>query len=212
MTDPDLAAALALTGPEATLKLYRDWAASYDSGFADSMDYRLPAHVAGAFLAAGGTGPVLDVGAGTGLLALRLREMGFQGQIDALDLSTEMLAKAASKGLYRALIAADVTKTLPTTEAYRGVTSSGTFTAGHVGPEAFPPLLAAVAPGAQFALSVNRRVWDSLRFPAALDGLLAKGLIRDLQTLDVQVYGERAAALDPDHAADQAAVVLFRKA
>ncbi|MBC7737636.1 MAG: methyltransferase, partial [Candidatus Saccharibacteria bacterium] len=50
----DLTQALALTGPDATLKLYRDWAAGYDGGFAQDMDYRLPAHVAGAFVAAGG--------------------------------------------------------------------------------------------------------------------------------------------------------------
>jgi hypothetical protein len=42
------------------------------------MEYRLPAHVAAAFVSAGGTGPVLDVGAGTGLLAEALRAQGFE--------------------------------------------------------------------------------------------------------------------------------------
>ena len=71
-----LKGALGLTGPEACLAYYRDWAASYDQSFAIEMQYRLPAHVAAAFLGARGQGPVLDVGAGTGLLAEALRQTG----------------------------------------------------------------------------------------------------------------------------------------
>lgn len=211
MSEPDLTAALALSGPEATLKLYRDWASGYDRDFADSMDYRLPAHVAGAFVAAGGAGPVLDVGAGTGLLAERLREMGFAGEIDALDFSAEMLAVAGQKRIYRNLIEADVTKPLAGAARYRGVTSSGTFTAGHVGPEALPVLLEAAEPDALFALSINRRVWASAGFDRLLADLAAAGRIKDLQDMDVEVYGAKAAALDPHHAGDHAAIVLFRK-
>lgn len=211
MSDPDLSAALALTGPDATLRLYRAWAATYDTGFAAGMDYLLPAHVARAFVSAGGRGPVLDVGAGTGLLAERLCEMGFAGDIDALDLSAEMLTRAQEKRLYRRLIQADVTRPLPDDAAYNGIVSSGTFTAGHVGPEALPPLLAAAAPGAIFALSINRRVWAAAGFDLALADLAARGLIRDLQDIDVAVYGPKAGALDPEHAGDHAAIVLYAK-
>ena len=214
MTEPDLSAAYGLSGPDATLKLYRDWAKTYDQSFAGAMDYRLPAHVARAFLAAGGEGPVLDVGAGTGLLAERLREMGFRGEIDALDLSPEMLAEAGEKQLYRHLIAADVTQPLPLPEAtpYRGIASSGTFTNGHVGPEGLPPLVAAAAPGALFALSVNRKHWAGTDFEAALTALAGAGAIRDLQVIDVEIYGKAAAERDPGHAGDLAAIVLFHKA
>ena len=206
----DLTAALALTGPDATLNLYRDWATTYDGGFATDMQYNLPAHVAAAFLAAGGKGPVLDVGAGTGLLAASLRDMGFQGQIDALDFSAEMLAVAAEKRLYSGHFRADVTKPLDLPCRYDGVTSSGTFTAGHVGPVAFGPMLAVVNPGALFALSINQRVWTGAGFDAALADLQAHGLIRDLQLIEVQVYGAAAQNLDPAHAADLAYVALFR--
>lgn len=212
MNDPDLSAALALTGPEATLALYRDWAASYDTGFAKDMDYRLPAHVAAAFLAAKGQGPVLDVGAGTGLLAEALRQMGFMDRIDALDFSAEMLGRAAEKRLYAGLFRADVTMPLPLPPIYNGVTSSGTFTAGHVGPQAFGPMLEVARPGAQFALSINRRVWTEAGFDSALTDLAARGLIRDLQLIDVQIYGPAAASLDPAHADDRASVALFCRA
>lgn len=211
MSQPDLTAALALSGPDATLKLYRDWAESYDGGFARGMEYLLPDHVARAFLAAGGEGPVLDVGAGTGLCAAGLRAGGFDAEIDALDFSAEMLAQAAGKGLYRALIRADVTRSLPLPRAYRGVVSSGTFTAGHVGPDAFGPLLDVALPGALFALSVNLRVW-ALGFEDALARLEAEGRIAARQTLEVAVYGQAAAALDPAHAGDRALIVMFRAA
>ena len=180
----DLNTALALTGPDATLALYRDWATTYDGGFATDMQYNLPAHVAAAFVAAGGQGPVLDVGAGTGLLAGSLRQMGFQGQIDALDFSQEMLDVAAGKQLYTGLFRADVTRALNLPRLYNGITSSGTFTAGHVGPIAFGPMLNVALPGALFALSINQRVWTGQGFDTALANLAATNRIRDLQQLE----------------------------
>lgn len=203
----DLGTAFSIRSPEDCLRVYRDWAASYDSGFATDMQYLLPAHVAGAFLAAGGQGPVLDVGAGTGLLAQSLRAQGFGGEIDAIDLSAEMLDRAAAKGIYRALHTGDITAPLPLS-GYRGIVSSGTFTRGHVGPDALPHLLAVAVPGAQFALSVNAAVYGAHGFDAALAALPG---ITPPHLLEVEVYGPAARALDPDHAADHALVVLFRK-
>ena len=210
MTEPDLHAAFALRSPEDCLRLYRDWAASYDAGFAAGMDYQLPAHVAGAFIAGGGTGPVLDVGAGTGLVGTALRGLGWTGEIDGIDLSTPMLDQAREKQVYRDLIVADVTRPLPLPGGYNGVVSSGTFTHGHVGPEALGPMLAVAAPGALFALSINLRVWTAAGFDTALAGLGDQ--VRDMQMIDVAVYGAAAAQLDPDHAGDRAMIVLFRKA
>ena len=207
--DPDLAAALALTSTEDRLRLYRAWAASYDEGFAAAMEYRLPAHVAAAYLSAAGTGPVLDVGAGTGLLAGALRAQGFAGVIDGVDLSAEMLAVAGEKGLYRRLVQADVTRALPLEGGYAGVVSSGTFTHGHVGPEAFGPLLEVAAPGALFAFSVNAGVWDVLGFGLALAAM--GGQITGLAVAEVAIYGPAAQARDPDHALQTARVVRFRK-
>ena len=210
MTQPDLTAALALNGPDATLNLYRDWAATYDTTFATDMQYNLPAHVARAFRAAGGTGPVLDIGAGTGLLAQSLRDMGLTDPIDGLDFSTGMLERAAAKYLYRTLIHADVTQTLPLSRQYNGITSSGTFTSGHVGPEAFAPILAVALPGALFALSINQRVWTENGFDAALASLQHENRIHDLRLIEVAVYGTAAAAIDPGHADDRAWITLFR--
>lgn len=204
----ELGTAFSIRSPQDCLRVYRDWAASYDSGFATGMDYLLPAHVAGAFLAAGGQGPVLDVGAGTGLLAQALRGQGFAGDIDAIDLSSEMLERAAAKGLYRALRTGDITRPFGP-GGYGGIVSSGTFTRGHVGPEALPHLLSVAVAGAQFALSVNAAVYAERGFDRAFETLPG---VTALQVLEVEVYGPAARALDPDHAGDRALVALFRKA
>lgn len=203
---PGLEAAYALTGPEDVRRLYAGWAATYDADFAAARDYRLPAAVARAFAAAGGGGPVLDIGAGTGLLGAALRAAGCTGPIDAVDLSPEMLALAARTGHYRHLVAADVTRPLPLAGGYAGFVSSGTFTHGHVGPEAIPHLIALAAPGALFALSVNAGVWAAKGFPATLAALPVAGLTTAVEP----IYGPAAAAADPAHAADRALIVTFR--
>jgi SAM-dependent methyltransferase len=208
--DLGLKGALGLTGPEACLAYYRDWAANYDQGFAVEMQYLLPSHVAAAFLGARGQGPVLDVGAGTGLLADALRQMGFAGQIDAVDFSDEMLERAAGKQVYAGLFQADITRPLTLPRRYGGIVSSGTFTAGHVGPEALPHLLAVAVPQAQFALSINRRVWTSAGFDQALTDLADRNHITGLQLIEVEIYGAAAARIDADHAGDHALIALFR--
>lgn len=208
--DTALTGALTLAGPDACLAYYRDWAASYDSGFASEMQYLLPAHVAAAFIGTGAAGPVLDVGAGTGLLAERLRDMGFAGEIDAVDFSPEMLARAAEKRLYTGLFRADITQPLDLPRRYAGIVSSGTFTAGHVGPEALPILLDFALPGAQLALSINRRVWSGAGFDRALDNLVESGRITELQLIEVEIYGAAAVSLDPAHAGDRGLIALCR--
>ena len=198
----DLEHAYALNGPEDCARLYADWAASYDAGFATDMDYRLPAHVAAAFLAHGGGGPILDVGAGTGLLAEHLRALGCTAELDALDLSPEMLAIAAQKRLYSGLFAADVTQTLNLPRRYVGITSSGTFTHGHVGPAALDRLEQIALPGALFALSINAGVYTALGFDAALARRPGVTLI------ETAIYG--AQSKDPAHAQDRALIALWR--
>lgn len=198
----DLQNAYALNGPDDCARLYADWAASYDAGFAADMDYRLPAHVAAAFLSHGGTGPILDVGAGTGLLAQNLRAFGCTAQIDALDLSPQMLDRARKKRLYSSLFAADVTQALGLPRRYSGITSSGTFTHGHVGPQALDHLEAVALPGALFALSINAGVFAANGFDAAL------ARRPNVTLLETPIYG--SASKDPAHAADRAIIALWR--
>lgn len=204
--DPDLDAAYALKTPDDSRRLYRSWAGSYDADFIDEMDYRLPEHVARAFLAAGPEGPVLDLGAGTGAMGRFLA--GKVGPIDGTDISPEMLEVARAKQVYRRLFTGDLTARLEVESgSYRSVVSSGTFTTGHVGPDALAEVLRVLAPGGLGAISVNALHWDSAGFSAAFEALRA-GLAM-LDRIEVSIYGPRNSG---PHAGDKGFVVLFRKA
>ncbi|MEL6959028.1 MAG: methyltransferase domain-containing protein [Pseudomonadota bacterium] len=201
--DPDLESAYALSSQDDTKRLYADWAKSYDSDFAAGQGYLLPRHVVDLFLEQGGRGPVLDVGAGTGLVGEGLAAAGI-GPLDGLDLSAEMLEVARDKAIYRDLIAADVTQPL-TMSGYFGIVSAGTFTLGHVGPEGFPPLLAVAERGCLFVLSVNAIHFESAGFAAYLAEIETR--ITDLMLRDVRIYSDCA---DPSHRNDVARLISFR--
>ena len=203
---PDVDSAYAMGSPEEIKELYRLWSHSYDVAFGEAQGYQLPREVAAAFVGAGGTGPVLDVGAGTGLVGAVLHVMNTE-PVDGIDLSREMLDVAAMKGHYRTLTACDVTRPLSLVDApYRGIVSAGTFTLGHVGPEALPHLLAVAAPEAVFVISVNAAHYVSAGFEAAFEDLGAA--ITDLHFRDVRIYDDRA---DEAHRNDIARLVIFRK-
>ena len=202
---PDLNAAYALETPEDNRQLYADWAQSYEADFANQMDYQMPRLVAAIYdEVAKGVGPVLDVGAGTGLLADHLA----QGSVvDALDISPQMLEVAAGKGVYRKTLEADLTQSLPLGDGiYGGVVSSGTFTHGHVGPDALDELLRIAQSGARFVLGVNAEHFAARGFADKFAALA--GQITGYEQRMIHIYGKGA---DADHRDDLACVVLFRK-
>ena len=204
---PDLDAAYGLRGPDDSRALYADWAESYDTGFAGRMGYRLPQVVALVFAEmSDGRGPVLDAGAGTGLLVQALPVRGMY-EIDGLDISGEMLAVAAGKGLYRRLIEADLTGVLPLADGvYGAVVSSGTFTHGHVGPEALDELLRVARKGALFVLAINAGHYGARGFEAKFAALGAR--VSGLVLREVRIYGDEA---DAAHRDDTAQIAVFRK-
>lgn len=206
---PDLQAAYGLKSPDDSRRLYADWAGDYDKSFAAREDYQLHTHTARAFVAAAGQGPVLDVGAGTGLCGAVLAGLGV-GPIDATDISAEMLEQAMHKDIYRDAIVADLTQGIPVPEeSYSGLVSSGTFTTGHLGPDAIGALLRVARHGAQFALSVNARHFQTAGFAAAFNRLAQDGDISNLTLPEVRIYGDLAAG---PHKDDTALIVLFEKA
>jgi predicted TPR repeat methyltransferase len=206
--NPGLADAYALKTPEDSVRLYARWAATYEDDFAGTEDYVYPAEVAALYARTGGRGPVLDVGAGTGLVGRALRAVGVE-PVDGLDISAEMLAVAGARGGYRALIEADLTKPLPVGPgAYAGAVSAGTFTHGHVGPSAIEGVAAACAPGALLALGVNAAHFRAEGFAAAFEALAAAGVIEAAAYEEVPIYGPRATHA---HRGDRALVALLRR-
>ena len=204
MKEHDLDGAYSLEKPEDSVAYYKDWAASYDTDFAVAHGYVIPETVAAIFLEEGGAGPVLDVGAGTGLVAEHLGDL----VVDGIDISQEMLDVAGEKGLYRHRICADLTKPLDLADAsYRGFISAGTFTHGHVGPVCLPELMRIAKPGALFALTVNAKAFDSAGFGSAFADLVAEGAIEPVRFRRVRYYE----GAEHDHADDTGLVALFRR-
>lgn len=204
--DYDLDNAYAIEGQADARRLYDDWAGTYDESFARAWGYVAPRRIAEIFLAEGGAGaqPVLDIGAGTGLVAEALPGL----EIDGIDISPEMLARAGGKGLYRRRIEADLTATLDMADgSYGGFVSSGTFTHGHVGAECLPELLRVARAGALFCCGTRPAVYDAMGFGSALARAVARGQIAPVTFHEIGIYE----GADHDHAADTGLVMVFRK-
>lgn len=201
--DPDLDDAYRLQTPEDHRRYYAGWAARHDAEFAGPMGYRLPGLVAAAYADAGGTGPVIDIGAGTGLVGAALAEAGI-GPVDGTDISPDMLAHARARGVYRDLAVADLTTGAPPGGPWAGLVSSGTFTLGHLGPADLARLLDLLSPGARVAISVHARHYAEAGFAGAFAAL--SGRIADLRQTEDRIYD----AATGDHAGDTAMIVTFR--
>ncbi|MDB3878337.1 methyltransferase domain-containing protein [Amylibacter sp.] len=209
MTDkkPNLDLAYALETVQDNRNLYAAWAKDYENDFASTMDYILPNQVAKIFVELGGTGPVLDVGAGTGLAGQALSKLGIH-PIDALDLSNAMLEVALEKKIYRNFFTADITQPIVTNNySYQGIISSGTFTHGHVGPNALDNLIMVAEDGAFFALSINKNHWTEKGFAEKFESL--NGVIEKLLLHNVNIYGENSKG---EHCNDIGIVATFWKA
>ncbi len=161
------------------LNLYRDWAETYDGHLVDDLGYVLPGRVASVFAEriSDKSARVIDIGCGTGLTAKALANHGFTN-IDGIDFSPDMLRQAREKGLYGALIQADLTGTLDIeSNFYSAAVSSGTFTEGHVGAEAFDEIFRILTPGGVFIASVNLEIWEEGGFGQKIEHLTRQGVI-----------------------------------
>lgn len=208
--DELLAAAYALDGPDANRDLYARWAATYDSGFVVDSGYRYHEHVASVFVdhclgRIRPDGVVVDLGCGTGLGGEAVRRRR-PVSIDGIDISPEMLRRAAGKRhdaepVYRRLIEADLTRRLPLDDdTYDGALSVGTFTHGHVGPDALVEVVRIVRPGGRIAIGVNAAHFATAGFVAVLDRLVRSGRIGELRLIDVPIY-DGGDMSDPDDVA-----------
>ena len=205
---PDLEDAYALQGAEDAKAVYAAWADSYDAGCVSERRYQLHERVAAAFVAEGGIGPVLDLGAGTGILGMALAARNC-GPLEAADISPEMLDQARTKGVYRRLVVTDANAHLPFPDnSFAGVVSSGTFTLGHLGPEILPDLLRVLRPGGLLTISVNSRHYDEAGFADALRVLFDR--IAKLRSNTVPIYAATDSS-DP-HSADTAKIICLTKA
>jgi len=87
---------------------YDGWAGTYNDDL-DAWDYRAPAKAAELLRdAVAPSSSLLDAGCGTGLVGQALRDAGFSGALDGIDLSPPSLEEARALGIYRDLRAANL--------------------------------------------------------------------------------------------------------
>lgn len=167
--------------PEEVAALYDRWAETYDADMS-TAGYRHPT-ITLALLARHlprGAGPILDAGAGTGLIGEWLNIVGYP-QVEALDISEGMLAQARKKGVYTAFHCLALGGTLPFADGvYAGVVSAGVFTSGHVGPEGLDELIRVTRPGGVMVLTIKNTLWED-GFSARISELETQGLVTSVE-------------------------------
>ena len=194
--------------PEDNIKLYKVWASSYDDDFAKKNDYRSPVLISNYYDKYSNKNdvPVLDVGAGTGLIAEVMNKKNTI-DIDAIDISPEMLESAKSKNCYNKLIEADLTKNLDIDNNYYGaIVSAGTFTHGHIGPNALDELLRVTKPSGLFVITIHSKVYVNQNFEQKFQDINEQ--ITDLTFHEEKAYGNNT---DKDHGNDTVFITVFRK-
>ena len=165
------------TSTEELMTVYGEWAEKYDHDLLDEMGYVAPmiaCDLLKRYLDRKAA-RILDAGCGTGIVGQLLHQGGY-GNIEGLDYSPQMLAQAEGKGIYTALHRGDLTKTLAIGDnAYDAVISVGTFTCGHVGPEAFGELVRITSPGGFLCFTVREQAWDADDYRARVQAIEAGG-------------------------------------
>lgn len=106
---------------------------------------------------------VLDIGAGTGFVGAALNELGFE-KIVGIDISPQMLSKAAEKavysGLYCCAIGDEQFKVLGKAAS---IVAGGVFAKGHAGPAELNAIQESIEPGGVFVCTARQSFLPNLQ-------------------------------------------------
>lgn len=158
--------------PKELANAYAAWAATYDAETA-SLGYLLPFLIVAwiARYVPSGEGPLLDAGCGTGLSGPSLRTLGYD-DIAGLDLSSDMLRIAGSRGAYGELKEAALGGALPWPDGhFRAFFSTGVFTIGHAPASGLHELVRITRKGGHAIFTVRDQVFENGGFQAVFDEL-----------------------------------------
>lgn len=141
--------------------LFDAYADDFDNALVERLGYAAPERLAEAVAAVHGTGfaKALDLGCGTGLMGARLK--GMASRLEGMDISAEMLRKAAAKGIYDRLEQADLTLLEPWSGiAPDLVTAADVFMYLGDLERVFQWIASALAPGGLFGFTVEAAPGD----------------------------------------------------
>jgi uncharacterized SAM-dependent methyltransferase/ubiquinone/menaquinone biosynthesis C-methylase UbiE len=159
------------------MRLYRDWAATYDAdheqvGF---FGHRLAAEITKKYVPFSHVAPVLDAGAGTGAAGVELARLGF-GNLTAVDLSEAMLEKAEAKGVYSQLFRVDLGLPLDTFPAdhFDAAILVGVFSYGQAPAHCLDEIVRVVKPGGVIVFTMRTDFYEK-------NAMGVRGKITDLE-------------------------------
>ena len=180
--------AYSLKDTDETRAMYDRWAQVYDRDLQGS-EYKQPVRCAAALRVQLPipSAKILDVGCGTGLSGLALKQAGYS-DIDGCDLSQGMLDKAVELDIYGRLFACDLNQPpLDVNDAtYDAVTAVGVFSFGHIMPDAIDELLRLVKPGGAIIIGLNDHYYDEGSLTRKLEALESEGDLKIIR----QEHGE----------------------
>jgi len=177
--------ALHTTNQEELEELYRVWADNYDHDVVEVIGYvghSITSELLIKYLD-NSKAKILDAGCGTGLVGEILHEKKFNN-IVGIDFSQPMLDQALEKNVYQSLILADLNEKLAFKDnTFDAIVCAGTFTCGHVGPEAFSELIRVTKNGGYISFTVRDQEWNHLPYEKTIKKLEEKNLWLCMESL-----------------------------
>jgi len=155
-----------LTTSEELLKYYQDWTKKnkYNQDMV-SWKYTAPQETVLVLkkYALNNKCKILDAGCGTGLVGIELKKCGYSN-IDGVDFSQNML-DLIPQGIYKKIEKIDLNRPLKfKTNMYDIVMCVGTFTYGHVKPQALDELIRITKNGGLICFTINEGIYEEYGF------------------------------------------------
>ena len=200
-----------LSSPDDNRKYYEGFAPFYDGVFVKDLGYTYPSVVANLLVEKVKIdGPICDIGCGTGLVASEIKKKAPNAVIDGVDISKEMIQISREKNIYRNLFELNLEDPLDhLLKNYSAVVSAGTFTHGHLGPDALNGLISHFNSGTKFVIGINFDHYHLKGFEKNLKALIDSNTIESFELNEVKVYNKENEDLNIKNS--KACVCLFSK-
>ena len=123
---------------------------------------------------------IFDAGCGTGLVGMELKKYSFKN-FHGADLSQTLL-DTVPKDLYQKLVKVDLNKPIEVKDNfYGGVMCVGTFTFGHVKPNALDEFIRITKPGGLICFTINEGIHEEYGFDKKIISLNEKNKWREIE-------------------------------
>ena len=114
---------------------------------------------------------ILDAGCGTGLVGDILHSKKYKN-IFGVDFSKEMLNRALKKNVYESLSLCDLTQKIEFEDnSFDAIVCAGTFTCGHVGPEALNEMIRIAKNDGYISFTVRKQEWEASPYEKSIKEL-----------------------------------------